>query len=673
MSTPPVAAIPVPAPVQVKKATPAAAVLMASALSLLFFGYESSRAASISLLSANEVGLGSEALPFTVALGSPAGALVLYLYASSIKKNGARYTLRVSNMACVGVLSLMAIFSGYVMRAGGLGGKCLVIFFYVFREIYISLLSTQHWSFLASILDSSSTGVLVSSAGIVSISSAVGSCAVEWFVSFGGVLGLLFVSFVCTFLSWTCAEMAYAMGTSDNSHAKSSNPSHRLERQRPTTVWKDSWELILSHNTLKLLFLEALLHQGCSNMLNLMFHDGLRRGVTDDSRRAALVGRFFATVNISACLLQCLVMPKVLSHKTLPMFLRMIPFIVFCATALGFVDQSLLSVMLGFGSMKVLEYSVLTSAMELIYMPMGHEVRYLGKELIRFFGHRLGKSGTSLLLSAASAHFRPSLPTQTIWSSTLAAIWGASMYLLSSHLATKATQNLINLSDAATLAAAATAAQAQTLAQTDAVAGAGGVLRGGSEMQKQRLRARTGSSVWSQGSEDREDTTSEESGGEFEVDCDFDQTFYYKAPNSGHDLQVFDALSASGVRQPRTQITLSPGSGALGGGLRRRRRNTGDMGERSLTPPPPVNSSTTLFDANVFDDTGFYLSKAKGSGVSISSWATQSSREDEVEQEPDRPLGMVRVGSNHVSLNYLAALQRESDRRISTDESSEGW
>ena len=40
-----------------------------------------------------------------------------------------------------------------------------------------------------------------------------------------------------------------------------------------------------------------------------------------------------------------------------------------------------------------LEYSIMTSATEMIYMPMGHEHRYLGKELIRFFGHRMGKSG----------------------------------------------------------------------------------------------------------------------------------------------------------------------------------------------------------------------------------------------------------------------------------------
>ena len=47
-------------------------------------------------------------------------------------------------------------------------------------------------------------------------------------------------------------------------------------------------------------------------------------------------------------------------------------------------------------------------------MPMNSEQRYLGKELIRFFGHRMGKSAAVMILSAASAHFRPSLATQVL-------------------------------------------------------------------------------------------------------------------------------------------------------------------------------------------------------------------------------------------------------------------
>ena len=88
--------------------------------------------------------------------------------------------------------------------------------------------------------------------------------------------------------------------------------------------------------------------------------------------------------------------------------------IVFCIVIGGYIYPSLLTIMFGFGALKVLEYSIMTSATEMIYMPMNHEQRYLGKELIRFFGHRMGKSAAVMMLSAASVHFKPSLATQVL-------------------------------------------------------------------------------------------------------------------------------------------------------------------------------------------------------------------------------------------------------------------
>ena len=38
----------------------------------------------------------------------------------------------------------------------------------------------------------------------------------------------------------------------------------------------DSWRLLKENKTLQLLFVEALLHQAAGNLLNLIFHDGLR-------------------------------------------------------------------------------------------------------------------------------------------------------------------------------------------------------------------------------------------------------------------------------------------------------------------------------------------------------------------------------------------------------------
>jgi hypothetical protein len=119
--------------------------------------------------------------------------------------------------------------------------------------------------------------------------------------------------------------------------------------------------------------------------------------IFDDSIRAMLVGRFFAIVNITACILQLFILPTILSYKTLPYVICIIPIIIFISILFGIFYPSLILVMFGFGTIKVLEYSIMHSASEMIYMPMGHEVRYVGKELIRYFGHKLGKSGISII------------------------------------------------------------------------------------------------------------------------------------------------------------------------------------------------------------------------------------------------------------------------------------
>ena len=135
-------------------------------------------------------------------------------------------------------------------------------------------------------------------------------------------------------------------------------------------------------------------------------------GIPLDSERAVLVGRFFASVNIAACFLQIFVMPHVLCISSLPKVLRSVPLIILGIVIFGYAYPSLLTIMFGFGALKVLEYSIMTSATEMIYMPMSGEQRYLGKELIRFFGHRMGRSFAVMILSAASVHFKPTLATQ---------------------------------------------------------------------------------------------------------------------------------------------------------------------------------------------------------------------------------------------------------------------
>ena len=329
---------------------------MAMALCMHFYGFEMARAASIALLAADDIGLGSGALSFTVAVGSPISATVLYLYARSIKKNGPRLTLLASNVGCLLLLFLMAMACGSLR---GQWGQAVVLLFYCFREIYVSLLSTQHWSFIASVLDSKTSSYLVSFSGVVSVASAVGSMSVEGLVSLGGVRALLIMAFLSCGMSFGLAEMATftappnltthsrldgqkrhrerSSSSSSSSSAaaahhkgpkdtksthtttggtvSSSNhsSSHSLEKavgqssvssssattttttaasatattkksdRKSLGFMRESFDLLMKHDTLQLLFIEALVHQACGNMLNMMFHDGLRTGVPLDS------------------------------------------------------------------------------------------------------------------------------------------------------------------------------------------------------------------------------------------------------------------------------------------------------------------------------------------------------------------------------------------------------
>jgi hypothetical protein len=294
-------------------------IAMASALCFHFFGYECSRAASIALLAAKDIGLGSGALSFTVAVGSPISAMVLFLYARSIKRNGPRVTLLVSNICCTFLLFLMSVTCGSLK---GVWGQSAILLFFCFREIYVSLLSTQQWSFIASVLNSKTSNYLVTFAGVVSVASAVGGCAVEYLVTLGGVRALLISAFVSCALSFLCAEVAtfstvniqgFVGDGGNKKHFSSfsqektkdiiagtnvkkvdvdkinfigeSTENKKIEENVENEVkketkgfWRKSFKLLIKHKTLQLLFVEAVVHQCCSNMLNMMFYDGLRTG-----------------------------------------------------------------------------------------------------------------------------------------------------------------------------------------------------------------------------------------------------------------------------------------------------------------------------------------------------------------------------------------------------------
>lgn len=82
-----------------------------------------------------DVGLGSEALTYTVAIGSPAGAIVLFLYARSIKLVGPQTTLRISELACIILMAVMVALISLGYLQGGIPAQVIVVWYYSFREM----------------------------------------------------------------------------------------------------------------------------------------------------------------------------------------------------------------------------------------------------------------------------------------------------------------------------------------------------------------------------------------------------------------------------------------------------------------------------------------------------------------------------------------------------------
>ena len=403
---------------------------MAFGLCFHYFGYECTRASSIALLSYPNCDLGSDALPYTVAVGSPFSALVLYIYATSIKTIGAQQTQRLSNIICLVALLGMLI---SVNHLNGLGGKVVIIVFYAFREIYVTLVSTQQWSFIAASLDRAGANYLVKFTGFVSVSSAVGGVAVEYFVKTGGVFFLLLIACFCMLASFLLSELAYVQ-LAANSVSVPIIVKKRDDVQPNSSIWADAYNLISKYKLIRILLLDAILHQSVSNMLNLMFHDGLRINIANSSDRALVVGRFFAVINVISCVLQIFVIPKILFTRTLPHIVVLVPALVLVMVVVSCFYPNLYTALVTFGALKTVEYSVMTASTEMIYIPTSYAVRYLGKEFVRFFGHKLGRSVSSLVLSAVSYRLQPTLQTQLLWCLVATLLWGVVMLELSRTL-----------------------------------------------------------------------------------------------------------------------------------------------------------------------------------------------------------------------------------------------
>jgi ATP/ADP translocase len=414
-----------------------AVLQMAIAMSLHYLAYSLARPTTLALFTSAETGFAGNhgAFPLAMACISPASLLLLLVYGKILNSSGPRVALRQTTCLCsLGLGVSSAVIYGLKrhltsMSPAGDGFykiswilKSIVGVLFIFRESYVQLLTSQYWSFMASVITpQQSSKWFAPITGLTSITSAIAGMGVSVLVDKVGLTGALCVASTALMTSLIFSERAYSISDEfgfnpAHEHHKSSTNTVKSfsknekcterETKNGGTIQKAA-ELFRRVPVLKGLFLEILAGQGLSTLLNVCFVTKLSQTLPDDGKRAGWMGKFFATINMASSLLQFAVMPQILPRMEPRNLWRFMPLCMVIAVAFQstHVDPSIYVIGGAFMLMKIMEFSIRRLLDEMVYVPLDFESRFVGKEIISVFGYRFGKSGMSLALSVLTSMF----------------------------------------------------------------------------------------------------------------------------------------------------------------------------------------------------------------------------------------------------------------------------
>jgi ATP/ADP translocase len=440
---------------------------MAAGMAMHYLGYSFARSITIALFTSASTGFpGSNfAFPLANAFVSPMSFILLLVYGRILESRGPRGALKQSTLYCAAVI-ILASLALEVTNTGGMtlfgfsATKFITAPLFIFRESYVQLLTSQYWSFMASVLTpDQSAKWFAPIAGLTSIASATGGILVRHLTSRIGLSGTMACTGVALCLSLVATELAYTVadkngftptqhskkghskkGHSKKGHSKKGHSKKDVKVDEKVSIFSKAQRLFKRVPVLRALFFEILASQGLATLLNVCFVKVLATSITDDNSRAGWVGNFYALINIITMALQFGVLPllmRVLEPKDL---WRVVPLISLVFTTFqAFQENPSLYVVAGsLLVMKFLEYSARRMLDEMVYVPLDFESRFVGKEIIGVFGYRLGKSLMSLSLSALTSAFGDfNLQTLSILCDVAGLAWAKTAWDLSSLVMTR--------------------------------------------------------------------------------------------------------------------------------------------------------------------------------------------------------------------------------------------
>lgn len=400
---------------------------MAVAMAFHYFGYSLARPITVALFTSASTGYAgfSAAFPFAMALVSPTALMLLLGYGRCLDRFGPQGALTYSTLACSLVVSASALAIAVLGRSGAnLWGtgipavKCITGPLFVFRESYVQLLTSQYWSFMASVLTPHQSARWFGPiAGLTSLASAVAGIAVAPLVDRIGLAGALLGTGLMLLGSLVGTQLAYGVArqhgftptrpvVNNKKQAKKPPPSKKngvvvAPTESQPSLLDKATQLFARVPVLKALFWEILASQGLATVLNVCFVAALGEAIPDDTQRAGWVGVFFSVINVITMVLQFGVLPPLMTVIEPRTLWRVLPLVslLFTAFQAGHANPSLQLVSASLLVMKVSEYSARRMLDEMVFVPLDFDSRFVGKEVIGVFGYRFGKSLMSLALS----------------------------------------------------------------------------------------------------------------------------------------------------------------------------------------------------------------------------------------------------------------------------------
>mmetsp|Transcript_2250 Transcript_2250/g.3325 ORF Transcript_2250/g.3325 Transcript_2250/m.3325 type:complete len:602 (+) Transcript_2250:91-1896(+) len=443
-----------------------ATLSMAICMSLHYLAYSLARPATMTLFTSSRLGFGNNvsAYPFAMTFISPVSFVLLLFYGSLLNNLGPLLALKHTTLGCASILGLSSlliskldpqIIEGDTTSLLAILTRYTVGALFIFRESYVQLITSQHWSFISSVLtpNQSSTWFAPIS-GLTSITSALAAMGVGKLSAIWGLQGVLGVAAVVLGGSVVFGEAAYGIAEKNGfnpadehkkKHGKSSSSSKTNNDESLITKARDVFTRV---PTLWALFCEILACQGLSTVLNVLTVTKVSEVISDDTERAGWMGNFFATINVLSCVFQFGILPATSKYTEPSMLWKGMPMLMLAMTCFVSVpklsggtngDPSLNLIASAFLVMKTLEFSVRRMLDEMVYVPLDFESRFLGKEVIGVLGYRFGKSAASLALSALTSSFGTiGLRELSYFTTGAASVWLVAAWKLSALVPTRA-------------------------------------------------------------------------------------------------------------------------------------------------------------------------------------------------------------------------------------------